>query len=96
VGLPFDERPAAEALLEDLRAGRTRLPVPVPPTPQVLPHPVTTGYLGLVTRADLPAEVAEALFSDRAQEFVGPVAYDRRRWVYQFLLPKRPEFNRNQ
>ena len=94
VGLPFDEAPAARALLEDLRADRTRFSVSVPPTPQVLPQPVTTGYLGLVTRADLPAEVAEALFSDRAQEFVGPVAYDRQHWVYQLLLPKRPEFNR--
>jgi hypothetical protein len=94
VGLPFDEESAARALLEQLRAGRTRFPVAVPSIPQVVRQPVTQGYLGLVTRADLPAEVAEALFSDRAQGFVGPVAYDRRYWVYQLLLPKRPEFNR--
>jgi len=92
-GLPFDERSEAEALLHELRGGRARLPVSIPPDSRFLPEPAVTGYMGLVTRADLPAEAAEALFSDRPQEFIGPVAYDRRHWVYQMLLPKRPEFN---
>ena len=92
-GLAFDDPESAEALLEELRAGRTRLAVTIPPTPRVLPAPSPTGYLGIVTRADLPAEVAEALFADGAGEFVGPVAYNRQYLVYQLLMARSAVLN---
>jgi hypothetical protein len=92
-GLPFDERAAANALLEELRAGRTRLAVEVPPDSRILPEPATSGYLGIVTRADLPPEVAEALFANSAREYVGPVPYDGRHWVYQLLQRKSADLD---
>ena len=92
-GLAFDHPEQAAALLDELRAGRARLPVPIPPVPRVLTEPSPTGYLGIVTRADLPAEVAEALFADGAGEFVGPVVYNRRYWIYQLLMARSAVLN---
>ena len=92
-GLPCDERNAADALLEELRAGRVQLPVELPPDSLVLPEPATSGYLGIVTRADLPPEVAEALFASGVREFVGPVPYDRQHWVYQLLQRKSADLD---
>jgi hypothetical protein len=92
-GVPFDDHAAARRLCGDLCDGRTGLPVEVPENPEILEEPAVSGYFGLVTRADLPPEFAEALFTDGLGEFVGPVAYDRRHWVFQILMTRRAELN---
>ena len=70
-----------------------RFPASIPDDPQILEEAAVSGYLGLVTRCDLPPEMAEAIFADGAEEYVGPVAYDGRYWVFQILMPKRAELN---
>ncbi len=91
--IAFDDRAEADALCRSLQAGETRFPIPAPENPLILPEAPTEGYLGLVTRADLPPEAAEALFADGAGEIVGPIRYGGRYWVYQILLPKQSELN---
>lgn len=92
-GLACADRAAAERLAGDLRAGRCALDVDVPAEPTVLDAPAASGYFGLVTRADLPPELAEAAFADGAGDVVGPVAYAGRHWVLQLLLPRRVELS---
>lgn len=89
----FDTRPDAERLLNELRSGETPFPAEIPATPRVLPTPPEVGYLGLVTRADLPAELAEPLFADDAPELIGPVRYAGRHYVCRRLLGKQPLLN---
>lgn len=93
-GVPFDDRAAATKLRHELCDGRADFPSPIPENPEILEEPAVSGYFGLVTRADLPPEFAEALFRNGVGEIVGPVAYDGRYWVFQILMPKRAEINR--
>jgi hypothetical protein len=90
-GLPCDDRQTAERLSVELREGRRESLAEVPTVPEILEEPAAAGYFGLVTRADLPPEFAEALFRDGADDIVGPVAYAGRFWVFQILMPKRAE-----
>ena len=92
-GIPCDDRAAAERMCRDLREGGGAIPVEVPENPQILEEPADVGYFGLVTRADLPPELAEALFKEGAGEIVGPVAYDGRFWVLQILMCRKAELN---
>jgi len=93
-GVAFDDRAAAESLCGDLRDGRRDFPVAVPENPEILEEAADSGYFGLVTRCDLPPEMAEALFADGAGEYVGPVAYDGRHWVFQILMTRSAELNK--
>jgi hypothetical protein len=93
VGVPSDDRAAAEALCRELHEGSRELPVGIPADPEILEEPAESGYFGVVTRADLPPEFSEALFRDGAGEIVGPVAYAGRFWVFRILLPRRAVLN---
>jgi len=93
VGVPFDDRAAAERFRSGLTDGSESLQALVPQNPEILEVEAVSGYFGVVTRADLPPELAEALFRDEPGEFVGPVVYDRRYWVFQILMPKHAELN---
>jgi hypothetical protein len=93
-GVPFDHRPTAISLYERLCDGRAEFPVPIPENPEILEEAADSGYFGLVTRCDVPPEMAEALFADGVGDFVGPVAYDGRFWVFRLLLKKRAELNK--
>ena len=87
----FDALADANALCDRLRGGDTEFPVPVPPQPAIVDPPRECGYLGVVSRADVPPEAAEELFADDAGEIVGPVRYAGRYFIYRILMPKRPQ-----
>ena len=88
-GLPFGDREEADRMCRELAAGEVELPVEIPDNAEILDEPAETGYFGVVSRADLPPELAEAVFREGASGVVGPVAYDRRFWVLRILMSKR-------
>ena len=89
----FDEAGEAERLRAAVLAGERRFPAAAPAVPEIVEPRPREGYLGVVTRADLPPELAEPLFGDAPGPLLGPVRYDGRHWLLHRLLPRRPEMN---
>ncbi|MBF0101448.1 MAG: peptidylprolyl isomerase [Desulfobacterales bacterium] len=51
------------------------------------------GFIGIIYRGMIPAKIENELFSDKAGEYVGPIEYNGKFYIYKLLCPKKSELD---